>query len=366
MNADPQSRMVDWEFAAQTARALMRPGPEISATQAADVVAELRDGAAQSEQPVRDYTGLHARSATAPVVVVDRAGWIQANIEGFETVMQPLVDKITDAKKRKGPPPKMVRAVGSKVSGAEVGALLAFMSGKVLGQFDPFWDGDGSASPADQPTTGRMLLVAPNIVAIERDLDVDSGDFRLWVCLHEETHRVQFTAVPWMRDHMHELIDDFVGATDLDPEGISKMLGDGAAQIGKMLRGDPDVSLMDLMQNPAQREVVDKLTGVMSLLEGHADVVMDGVGPSVIPSVDKIRKRFNQRRKGAGGLDQLLRRLLGLDAKMKQYRDGAAFVRTVTDKVGHDGFNAVWTSAEQLPSKTEITDPDSWVARVHG
>ena len=97
-----------------------------------------------------------------------------------------------------------------------------------------------------------------------------------------------------------------------------------------------------------------------------ADVVMDGVGPSVIPSVDIIRAKFNERRKGAGVLDRLLRRLLGMDAKMAQYRDGAAFVRTVVDKVGMDDFNAVWAGPENLPSKAEITDPAAWVARVHG
>ena len=102
----------------------------------------------------------------------------------------------------------------------------------------------------------------------------------------------------------------------------------------------------------------------MSLLEGHADVVMDGVGPTVIPSVAQIRKKFNQRRQGVGTLDKLLRRLLGLDAKMAQYRDGAVFVRHVVDKVGMDQFNAVWSGPEALPSKAEITDPDAWVARV--
>ena len=104
----------------------------------------------------------------------------------------------------------------------------------------------------------------------------------------------------------------------------------------------------------------------MSLLEGHADVVMDGVGPEVIPSVEHIRARFTQRRKGVGSLDKLLRRLLGLDQKMAQYRDGAVFVRAAVDKVGMEGFNAVWAEPANLPTKAEIHDPDAWVTRVHG
>jgi uncharacterized protein (DUF2342 family) len=58
--------------------------------------------------------------------------------------------------------------------------------------------------------------------------------------------------------------------------------------------------------------------------------------------------------------------LLGLEAKMRQYRDGAVFVRAVTAQVGTDGFNAVWTSPETLPLPGEIENPPAWVQRVHG
>ena len=112
--------------------------------------------------------------------------------------------------------------------------------------------------------------------------------------------------------------------------------------------------------------VLDRITAVMSLLEGHADVVMDGVGPAVIPSVNQIRRKFERRRKGASGLDRVLRRLLGFDAKLAQYRNGAAFVRGVMAEVGMDGFNKVWVSPENLPSLAEIGDPVTWVRRVHG
>lgn len=306
------------------------------------------------QAPVREFSDLHAKSATAPVVVVDRERWVAANLDGFKKIMEPLAVKLETAGKT---PSGIGRSIGTKVTGAELGALMAFMSTKVLGQFDPFWAGS-----ADD--TGRMLLVAPNIVHAERQLKVDPHDFRLWVCLHEETHRVQFTAVDWMRDHLQSLMFDFIDATDVESSALSKMMSDGLSEFIKTVRGDEDASLSEIFQNDAQRTIVDKLTGVMSLLEGHADVVMDGVGPEVIPTVAQIRRKFTQRRQGAGPFDRLLRRLLGLEGKMKQYRDGAAFVRDVNDKVGLSGFNAVWEKPENLPTKSEITDPAAWVARV--
>ncbi len=344
------SSMVDWDFAVTLGAKLAGDGPDIAPDAAAAAVAELREGAERSSPLVREFTGLVADERTAPVLVVDRRGWVQANADGFATIIGPLAEKLSS---RKGPPSGLSLAVGSRVTGAEVGLLLGFLGTKVLGQFDPFF-----------APTGRLLLVAPNIVHVERELDVDPHDFRLWVCLHEETHRVQFTAVPWMRDHlfseMNTLLESF------EPNDV---LGDGLRRASEAIRGGAGAgtgNLVEMMSTPEQRAIMDRVTGVMSLLEGHADVVMDGVGPSVIATVDQIRAKFTKRRQGVGTLDRMLRRLLGLDAKMAQYRDGAIFVRGVVDKVGMAEFNAVWAEPANLPDKSEISDPDAWVARVLG
>ncbi|MGA8211271.1 MAG: zinc-dependent metalloprotease [Nocardioidaceae bacterium] len=356
--------MVDWDLAVATATRIAGPGPAISRSEARDTVEELRADATRSTGLVAEFTGLEATERTAPVLVVDRSGWVQANADSFADLIGPLIARLQE-RRGSGPATGVADAVGSKVTGVEVGGLLGFLSSKVLGQFDPFYTGPGR--PGDpEVSAGRLLLVAPNIVHVEHELGVDPTDFRLWVCLHEETHRVQFTAVPWMRDHIQSEVERLLGSVDLDPGRVASMVGDAARRLGGVLRGDDDANLMELFATPEQQEVMDRVTGVMSLLEGHADVVMDGVGPGVIPSVDAIRAKFNERRKGVGALDRLLRRLLGLEAKMAQYRDGAAFVRSVVGTVGMDGLNAVWSGPEHLPSRLEIGDPAAWVRRVHG
>ena len=342
------AEMIDWELAISVGSRLAGPGPEVGRAEAEAVVAELRADAAKSTGLVREYTGLVAADRTAPLYVVDRPGWIRANTESFDVLLSPVVAKMTE---KKGAPSGVSKAVGSRITGAEVGAVLGFLGGKVLGQFDPFHD------PA-----GRLLLVAPNIVHVERELGADPTDFRLWVCLHEETHRVQFTAVPWMRDHLFGQIERL--AEQIEP---TRLLDDGLKRLSEAVRGGADGqrgSLLDVLGTPEQKAIMDHLTGVMSLLEGHADVVMDGVGPTVIASVAEIRKKFNRRRKGQGVVDKFLRRALGLDAKMAQYRDGAKFVRGVVDKVGMADFNVVWQDPSHLPTKAEIADPGAWVSRV--
>ena len=376
--------MVDWNLAVSTATRFARPGPEVTRDEARAAVAELHRHAAEAEQHVRAFTGLAVPSGPAgatPVLVVDRPGWIRANVAGFRTILTPFADRM-QARRAGTPGSAVLGSVGGKVTGFEVGMLLAFLSSKVLGQYETF-------APADVPSDlsslddehpaqpGRLLLVAPNIVAVERELDVDPHDFRLWVCLHEETHRTQFTAVPWLRDHIEGEIQAFLAHTDIDPATLLERIREAAGSLpgfgggaddadGNTDGGSGGSSLMELVQSPEQREVLGRLTAVMSLLEGHADVVMDGVGPQVVPTVAEIREKFQQRRaKGTGRLDALIRRALGLDAKMRQYQDGAVFVRAAVDAVGMEGFNRVWTSPNTLPTKEEIHNPAAWVSRIH-
>ena len=361
------SGMVDWDVAVATASRLVRPGPTVTRDEALQVVADLKEFAAQAYDHVAGFTQLRADPGDA-VAVLDRPGWIKANASGVRTVLEPLIDKLAARRAAgTGIPQPVVDAVGAKVTGAQTGTLLAFLATKVLGQYELF--PPYGQAPTAKP--GRLLLVAPNIVSAEREMGVDPRDFRLWVCLHEETHRVQFGAVPWLREHLMSEIRAFVDATEVDPAAMARRLKAAAAAAYAAIRegfgpesATGGESLIEAVQTPQQREILDRITAVMSLLEGHADYVMDGVGPSVIPSVSTIRARFQARRRETGRGEAILRRLLGIDAKLRQYRDGERFVRTVVDKVGMDGFNQVWAQPANLPTRDEIGDPAAWCDRV--
>ena len=366
--------MVDWNLAVTTATRLVRPGPEITREEARAVVAELRRHATASEEHVRRFTLMEPAAANgdghqAPVLVVDRSSWVRANVAGFRELLGPLLGKMRE-RRATTPGGAVLGTVGGKVTGVEVGMLLSFLASRVLGQYETFAPVTRDL-PGAPDGGGRLLLVAPNIVHVERELDVAPHDFRLWVCLHEETHRTQFSAVPWLRDHIRGEIQAFLAETDMDASTLLERLREavqsltGARPQGEEGEDTADHSFVELVQTPAQREILGRLTAVMSLLEGHADYVMDGVGPRVVPSVGEIREKFTKRRaSGAGRLDQALRKLLGLDAKLRQYREGERFVRAVVDEVGMEGFNKVWTSPNTLPTKAEIANPAGWVARV--
>jgi coenzyme F420 biosynthesis associated uncharacterized protein len=346
------AQFVDWDLAAATAKTLGKGGPDISLAEATEVVGELRILVDEAAGHVNAFAKLTPQLGHHPVKVVDRADWAAVNIEGLKSVITPIADRLTGGRELNG----LSAAIGPRLTGVQAGTVLAYLSGRVLGQFEVF-----SSDP------GELLLVAPNIVEAERKLEAVPRDFRLWVCLHEVTHRSQFTAVPWMRDFFLSQVRAFADAAQAGNEQIAERLRAALGALADSVRNpDSRMSVLDVVQTPAQRVIVDRITALMTVLEGHAEFVMDGVGPDVVPTVDEIRARFNKRRESHNPLERMVRRLLGVEMKMRQYAEGHKFVQTVVERVGIDDFNQIWTSPETLPTTAEIADPDAWIDRVPG
>ncbi len=360
----PAQALINWELAASTAARLAPAGPSLGSSEIGSAVENLRFMADVSVPHVHDITGLEAARdlRDSSVLVVDRASWSRANTQSFAVMLKPAIEKLLES--RQGTLTPGAAAVSGAITGSQLGAILAFLSSKVLGQYDPF---SALAEDSNAPAGGRLLLVAPNIIAVERELNVTPEDFRLWVCLHEQTHRVQFAAAPWLRHHMLTQIDDLSGHLLGNVDSLmerataaARSLKDRSASGTTPGRG----VILDLLQDPEERAAISHLTAVMSLLEGHANVVMDAVDASIVPSVKTIRQRFNDRGKDRGIVEKFIRNLLGLDAKMRQYTDGAKFVRAVVDVAGMEGFNRVWESADHLPTEPEIHDAKIWLERM--
>ncbi|MEW1808273.1 zinc-dependent metalloprotease [Arthrobacter sp. SLBN-53] len=362
--SSPAQSLINWDLAASAAARLAPAGPVLDEKAIGEAVDSLRRLADASVPHVHEITGLEAARdlRDSSVLVVDRASWAKANTQSFAVMLKPAMQKMLDS--RRGNLSPGAAQVSGAITGSQLGAVLAFLSSKVLGQYDPF---AALAENSSAPAAGRLLLVAPNIVSVERELNVAPEDFRLWVCLHEQTHRVQFAAAPWLRHHMLEQIDNLsghlLGNVDSLMERASaaaRSLKDRSANGEAPRRG----AILDLLQDPEEKAAISHLTAVMSLLEGHANVVMDGVDASIVPSVKTIRQRFNDRGKDRGVIEKFIRSLLGLDAKMRQYSDGARFVRAVVDVAGMEGFNRVWESADHLPTEPEIHDAKLWLERM--
>lgn len=350
--AEPAASAVDWEAAARRGRSLVRSGPRTDRAEAALLVESLRSGAVRSPEFVGAVTGLTeaaTRAGQRPIYVIDRPRWIETNLAMFAHLLGDLI-------------PRSNTPGGARMAGEELGVLLPLLASRVLGQYDPY-------TPTPQGP-GRLMLVAPNVLHVQRELNLHGPDFHLWVCLHEQTHALQFAAAPWLADHLEQQMRQLAGAL-LQEEDAADRMRELLSAIPRAISGEPAKAglggaLLGAVMSEEEQEVMGRTVAIMSLLEGHADVVMDAVGPDVVPSVAKIRRAFDRRRANPGPLEGLLRRLMGMDAKLAQYREGAAFVRAVIERVGHDGLNAVWEQAENLPSEADIADPAAWVQRIHG
>jgi coenzyme F420 biosynthesis associated uncharacterized protein len=316
---------VDWDLAARTGAGLVPAGPRLDPSDVAAVVADLRTAAAAATEHVRRVTELE-QPAAAEVLVVDRTGWLTAISQSAQALLEGA----------SGPPERVDnpwRAARAKALGVQAGGVFAILATRILGQFDPFYRPE------------RLLLVAPNVVAVETRLGVLPRDFRLWVCLHEETHRFQFGTAPWLRSHLFGLIGELLDGDELqfgwpDADGLRSVFG-----------------------SPEQQQAFDQVNAVMALLEGHADVMMDRVGTSVVPTYPSIRRAFNARRDAAGAF-AFVQKLLGMDLKMAQYRDGAAFCRAVIDAADVATLNRAFSAPGMLPTVDELRDPQRWLSRL--
>lgn len=339
-------RAVDWRFAGTVGARLARPGPPATDYTRRQAIDELAGAARAAEAPVREVTQLADDAPVDEALIVDREQWIRSASDSMRVMT--------------GGPPTPSGRLAARIAGAQTGAVLAFISSGILGQYDPF----ASGRPDGQ---GALLLVYPNVIAVERQLRLTPKDFRLWVCLHEVTHRVQFTANPWLAGHMSNALSVLTSERDDD---VAHMLGGLADFVRKRSSGHSSepggiVGLLRAVQSEPQRAALDRLLVLGTLLEGHADYVMDAVGPAVVPSVHLIRSRFDERRhRKQPPLQRLLRALLGVDAKLSQYTRGRAFVDHVVDRVGMTRFNSVWSGPETLPLPAEIENPQRWIDRV--
>ncbi len=359
---------VDWDAAVFVGTHLSKPGPVASKTELDDYVGRLRTAAYASVPHVLEVSRMQPADgrelSTHPlssVHIVDRPRWIEANAQ----VMQKMLT--TEAPTAPTELASTIRALthtdaGSHLlGGAQVGAALALISSKVLGQLDPY--------ASNSPAMGRLLLVAPNILEVQQNLELDADDFQLWVCLHEQTHALQFAAAPWLAAHMttrtQGLLQELSKSNrQLAVGGLASRGKAAVASLRNFVKSGPDLALVDRFLTPAQRNEMADVGAVMALLEGHADVIMDEVGPGVVRTVGTIRGSFDARRQNVRARDFVVRKLLGMEAKMAQYRDGAAFVRAVLAAGGWDLLNRVWTGPQMLPTAAEIANPDAWVRRV--
>lgn len=366
---------VDWRFAGAVGARLSRPGPPTTDYTRAQVIEDLAEASRRAEAHVREVTGLSVAGPARDARIIDRQEWIRAAANSLRVMAGggpaaaagtagsgPVVGSGAGMRVVAGGGAGAgLGAVTGRLAGAQTGAVLAFVSAGILGQFDPF-TADG----------GDLLLVYPNVIAAERQLRVPPRDFRLWVCLHEVTHRVQFTANPWLSRYMADTLAVVTAGRDDDVlevvgrlagllrerAGMSRTGGTGAGPTGV-------IGVLRAMVAEPQRDALDRLLVLGTLLEGHADHVMDAVGPAVVPSVHLIRSRFDDRRhRPQPPLQRVLRALLGIDAKLSQYTRGKAFVDEVVARAGMAGFNTVWSGPDTLPLPNEIENPALWVDRV--
>ncbi|WP_208027583.1 zinc-dependent metalloprotease [Rhabdothermincola sediminis] len=348
------SGTVDWALAERVAVRAAGREPFAESYHYASLEPDFTEFTARAEDLVEQATGLRSLNGDARGRVTDRAGWVRANIASFQRLLRPLIQRFGE-RMAASPFAPITRAV----AGAEVGVMLGWMSNRVLGQYDLLIIEE--ESPHDQDL---VYYVGPNVLALEKMYAFPPREFRLWIALHEVTHRAQFTGIPWMREHFLGLVEQMLESVDPDPKRFLAAIDRAVAAVRRGENPLSDGGVVALVASPEQRAVLDQLSGLMSLLEGHGDITMDRAGADLVPSAGRFSSVLRKRRQSAQGLARLLQQLVGLEAKLAQYEQGERFIEEVERAGGPSLLELAWERSENLPSIAEIREPATWIARV--
>ena len=348
------TQTVDWALAERVAVRVAGEEPFAASYHYDSLAPDFQELAAQAERLVGEATGLWSAAGPARARVTDRPAWIRANIASFQRLLRPLTDRL--GQRLHG---GSAAAVTRKLTALEVGALLGWMSTRVLGQYDLLIIEDEDPHEQD-----LVYFVGPNVLALEKRFSFPPREFRLWLALHEVTHRVQFTGIPWLREHFLSLVEESLQAVDPDPrrllESVKELTRPGRHGSSPL----DDGGLVGLLASPEQREVLGRIGGLMSLLEGHGDVTMDRAGADRIPSAERFSRVLRERRRTGSAPVRLLQKLIGLEAKLAQYEAGERFIAVVEAAGGTELLDEAWTGPEMLPTLAEIREPQRWIERV--
>ncbi|HEY5197883.1 MAG TPA: zinc-dependent metalloprotease [Solirubrobacteraceae bacterium] len=340
--------MIDWK-AAERIAGMMSGGAQASASLPGDIAAITADSADR----VAAYTQMVPARPIPPPEIVSRAEWITANLQTMKPILDPLSGKIGETMGPLGAP---IRLAGGLVLAAQVGALTGYLSQRVLGQYD--------LGLLDPTVTPRLLFVGPNLNLAAGKLDADREELVRWVAFHEVTHAVQFGSVGWLREHLAGLLQELLAGltVKVDTKGLFELPGRAGVRdlVDAIRKGD----LVSLVVGADRKATVDRLQATMAVVEGHAEHVMDAVGAEVLPSQAALRDALERRRETRSPVLRLFERLLGLELKMRQYRDGKRFCDRVVELGGLPALNRVWSRPDALPTLAELADPAGWVRRT--
>lgn len=351
------SRLVDWPRVEDTALNMVRrlPGGEVAHRQQWNL--RYRDMVRRSTEVITGYTGMRLAAPLSAVYVFDRQDWVRANLDSFER----LFGRVEEIQKQLKPGTSLAAVLmgemNRQVLSTQLGLLMGYLARRVLGQYDL------SLLGKETITSGSLYFVEPNIARIERELHLPGDDLRMWIALHETTHAYEFEGNPWLREHFNHLLEQYFEGLNVQVRGLrgANTLGRIA---GRLRQGGRREGWMELLMSDEQRVLFRRLQGIMSLLEGYSNHIMNTVGEQILPNFEQIKERIEKRHKRNSVADRVFARLTGLNVKMEQYRLGEAFVNEVVRRKGIDFMNRVWSGPDALPSMDEIRQPDRWIRRT--
>ena len=348
--------MIAWNTASKVAKGVIATFPKEDHAELAAMESNLAEFSGEALALVQSASNLRLSESNLAVRVTTRSQWVDANVASMSQLMDPVITKLA------GSIPGPFVSLGAQAGAVQFGLLFGWMSKRVLGQYDAalFANSQNNNEIGSTP----IYVVGSNITSLETRFGFPKSQFERWVLLHELTHKLQFEAVPWMLDYYRGLVTSLIDKMNIGPSDLFESLTRLVEDLKDGRNPLREAGLAGIFVSDEQRAILSRLGGLMSVLEGHGDLIMAKAATSVIPEAQRFEEVLHQKRESPNLVAKIVSQLYGFDAKLRQYEAGAKFLKKIEEQAGQDALTRLFEASDNMPDLDEIANPERWLSRV--
>jgi len=353
---------VDWKVAREGAR-------QLAAAEQTQVTAAASAPLDQAFQVAALWLDevTHVSQLTVAPRLVTRAQWTELTMPVWTQLAEPvalsIADSLTEVLQQNAPEEMrgMVAGAGRMMRNLG-GTLFAMQLGQVVGQLstEVVSGGDVGIPLLDDQ---QAALLPQNVAAFGSGIDVPDDQVEIYLAVRELAHARLFRHARWLRLQLITSITEFAKGVHIDTERLETLAeGFDPSNPEELRQAMVDGSLIP-PKSEAQLAALGRLETMLALIEGWVDVVT-AAATVRLPRADAIAETVRRRRATGGPAESAFATLVGLELRPRRLREAAAMWQAVTDAVGAEERDRLWSHPDVLPTSEDVDAPHALVARL--
>jgi putative hydrolase len=299
--------------------------------------------------------------------LMSRQEWVAATMPVWTQLAEPVANSIanslTDVLKQNAPEEMDDMIAGaSQVMRNVGGTLFAMQLGHVVGQLssEVVSGGDIGIPLLDSE---QAAILPQNVLGFGAGLDIPADQVQLYLAVRELAHARLFRHAKWLRLQLLSSITEYARDIHIDTDRLETLAADFDPSNPEELRSAMTSGALIAPRSDEQVTALTRLETMLALIEGWVDVVT-AQATKRLPSSAAIAETVRRRRASGGPAESAFATLVGLELRPRRLREAAAMWQQISDAVGDDARDSLWSHPDLIPTGEDIDDPSALIARI--